>query len=325
MPEHNERGLARRPIGTTGLELPVLGFGMAPIGDMPETYGRAVPEEDAQATVRAALGSPFPFIDTSRNYGMGRSEERVGRVLSSMNGMPPDGVLSTKLDRDENDRLDRDRARRSLEASFAALNVDSVDILHIHDPEHCRDVDEVVREAVPELFRMREEGLCRAVGLAAGRIDVMMPIVREFPFDCLITHNRWTLVNANARPLLELAAERGIAVINAAPFASGALVQGAAKARRYAYQTPTEAMLEPLRAVEAVCREHGVPLGAAALQHSLRTPGIASTLVGAENASEVEQAIEWAMADLPDALWAALDAAGRTNDDPEATRDYVLG
>ena len=77
-------------------------------------------------------------------------------------------------------------------------------------------------------MRMREEGLADAVGLAAGRIDVMMPLLRDWDFDALITHNRWTLVNRNAGPMLELAAERGISVMNAAPYAGGALAKGAA-------------------------------------------------------------------------------------------------
>ena len=81
--------------------------------------------------------------------------------------------------------------------------------------------------ALAELIRIRDEGLADAVGLAAGRIDVMMPLLRDWDFDVLITHNRWTLVNRNAGPMLALAAERGIAVMNAAPYASGALAKGA--------------------------------------------------------------------------------------------------
>ncbi len=63
--------------------------------------------------------------------------------------------------------------------------------------------------AAEALMRIKEEGLATAVGLAAGRIDVMMPILRDFDFDVIITHNRLTLVNRNAEPLLALAAERG--------------------------------------------------------------------------------------------------------------------
>ena len=317
--------LARRRIGATGLEVPALCFGMAPLGDMPETYGHVTAEDEARATIRAALSSPFPFLDTSRNYGMGKSEARVGAVIREMEGLPADAVLSTKLDRDGDDRLDRDQARRSLEASLEALGVDRVDILHIHDPEHCRDVDEVVREAVPALFAMKEEGLCRAVGLAAGNVEVMAPILDAFPFDCMITHNRFTLVNRNAEALIERARSRGIAVLNAAPYAAGALVQGSRGALRYCYQEPTEAMLAPIRAVEEVCERHGTPTGQAALGFSLDDDRVASTLVGVASPAHVEQTVEWAMHPVPDALRDELSRLPATRDDPEATRNYTLG
>lgn len=317
--------LARRRIGETSLEVPAICFGTAPLGDMPETYGYTVSEEDARATVRAILGSPFPFLDTSRNYGMGRSEERVGAVISQMNGLPHGAVLSTKLDRDADDRFGRDQARRSLEASLKALNVDRVDILHLHDPEHCADVDEVVREAVPELLRIKEEGLATAVGLAAGKVDVMMPILAEFPFDCIITHNRFTLVNRNAEAMIDFARSRGASVLNAAPYAAGALVHGTARPTRYVYQEPTEVMLVPVRRVEEVCARHEAPLGAAALRFSLGEPRVTSTIVGVSSAEHVERTLKWAAMDLPEGLADDLAALPATTDDPEATRDYKLG
>ena len=317
--------LARRRIGATDLEVPVICFGTAPLGDMPETYGYTVSEEEARATVRAILASPFPFIDTSRNYGMGRSEERVGAVLLEMNGLPRDAVISTKLDRDADDRFSRDQARRSLEASLKALHLDRFDILHLHDPEHCADVDEVVREAVPELFRMKEEGLATAVGLAAGKVDVMMPILREFDFDCIITHNRFTLANRNAQEMIDFAVSKGMSVLNAAPYAGGAFARGSSQANRVVYQEATEEMLAPIRRVEEVCERRGASAGPAALQFSMRDERIASTIVGVSSPDHVEKTLEWAQADLPDALWQELAALPVSRDDPEATRDYKLG
>ena len=317
--------ISRVRIGRTELEVPAICFGMAPLGDMPETYGFVTDEDQARATIRAAFSSPFPFIDTSRNYGMGKSEARVGAVIRELEGKPADAVISTKLDRDADDRFTRDQARRSLEASLEALAVDRVDILHIHDPEHCADVDEVVREAIPELFAMKEEGLCDAVGLAAGKVDVMMPILREFDFDCIITHNRFTLVNRNANAMIDFARERGMSVLNAAPYAGGALAKGADATGRYVYQEASEAMLEPIRAVEAICARHETATGAAALALSLDDPRIASTLVGVSSPDHVEQTIEWAMTEIPDALHNELAAFPVSHDDPEATRNYTLG
>ena len=126
--------------------------------------------------------------------------------------MPKGAVLSTKLDRDmETNRFDAAQARRSLEASLKALGVDRVDILHLHDPEYAADLSEVTgpKGAIAELFRMKEEGLAEAVGLAAGRVDMMMPMLRDWDFDALITHNRFTLANRNAEAMIDFARAEG--------------------------------------------------------------------------------------------------------------------
>ena len=245
-------------------------------------------------------------------------------MVRELGGWPEGRVLSTKLDRDmESGRFDGAQARRSVEASLEALGRDRVEILHLHDPEHAAD-PAGVDGALAELMRMREEGLAGAVGLAAGRIDVMMPLLAAWDFDALITHNRWTLVNRNAGPMLELAAERGISVMNAAPYAGGALAKGAAHGR-YVYQEATEAMLAPVRRVEAVCARHGVPPGAVALQFSMRDPRIVSTICGVTRPERVEETLAWAEWPVPQAVWDELADLPVATDDPEATRDYRPG
>jgi D-threo-aldose 1-dehydrogenase len=317
----------KREIGGTGVWVPPIGFGTSGIGDMPDTYGYGVDEARALATVRAVLAMPDGFLDSSRLYGMGRSEERIGKVVRELGGWPEGRVLSTKLDRDAaTGRFDAGQARRSLEASLTALGVDRVDVLHLHDPEHAPGMDEIIGErgALAELFRMREEGLADAVGLAAGPTRVMMPLLRDWDFDVLITHNRYTLVNRNAEPMLELARELGIAVLNAAPYAGGALSKGASYGR-YVYQEATEGMLAPVRRVEEICARYGVPVGAAALQFSLRDPRITATICGVTRPERVQETLDWAAWPIGEEVWAELLALPFATDDPEATRDYKLG
>ncbi len=312
-------------IGNTGVSVPKVCFGTSALGDMPDTYGYAVDEERAKATVRAILAQPDGFADSSRNYGMGRSEERIGMVVRELGGWPEGRVLSTKLDRDmETGRFDADRAWRSLEESLEALGRDHVEILHLHDPEHARDLKEI-DAALGALMAMKEKGLAKAVGLAAGNIDVMMPLLRDWDFDATITHNRFTLINRHAEPLIALAAERGIAVFNAAPYGSGALAKGASSYGRLAYQDATDEMLAPVRAVEEVCARHGVPPGAAALQFSMRDPRIASTICGVSKPERVAQTLDWAAFPIADAVWDELMALPYGTHDLEATRDYKPG
>jgi aryl-alcohol dehydrogenase-like predicted oxidoreductase len=80
--------------------------------------------------------------------------------------------------------------------------------------------------ALGELFRIREEGLAKAVGLAAGKVGMMTPLLRDGDFDALITHNRFTLANRNDEEMLDFAQAKGIAALNAAPYAGGILAQG---------------------------------------------------------------------------------------------------
>ena len=312
-------------LGRTDLRVTPICFGTSGLGDMPGTYGYGVDEERALATVRAILEGPVNFLDTSRAYGMGRSEARVGAVIKELGGLPAGFVISTKLDRDmETLRFDAAQARRSLEKSLEALNVDHIQLLHLHDPEHAADLGEITAKggAIDELFKMKEEDLVDAVGLAAGRIDIMMPILKDWDFDALITHNRFTLTNRNAEPMIALAQERGIAVLNAAPYASGVLAKGTAEHPRYVYQEASDAMLEPVRKVEAVCARHGVPTGPVALQFSMREPRITSTICGVSKPERIEQTLEWARYDVPQAVWDDLAALPFSTDDPEATRDY---
>ena len=114
-------------------------------------------------------------------------------------------------------------------------------------------------------------------------------------------------------------------MLNAAPFAGGVLAKGARTSARYVYQEASEAMLEPVRAVEAICARHGVPPGAVALQFSMRDPRIASTICGVTRPERVQQTLEWAAWRIPDEAWDELLALPHSRDDPEATREYKLG
>lgn len=315
-------------IGQTGVSIPSLCFGTSGLGDMPVTYGYSTSAERASATLKHILQGPYPFLDSSRNYGDGRSEQRIGQAITDLGGLPEGAIISTKLDRDmETGRFDAARARESLEQSLTALKIDHVDILHLHDPEHAASVAEITGKqgALPELLRMKEEGLCKAIGLAAGRVDVMTPLIEEWDFDILISHNRYTLSNRNADALFDLAQSRDVVIMNAAPYAGGVLAKGTTEHPRYVYQEAGDDMLDPIRKIESTCAKHSVAPGAAALQFSLRDPRIASTICGVTRPERVEQTLEWATVAIPDELWQELNALQPSHDDPEATRVYKPG
>jgi D-threo-aldose 1-dehydrogenase len=318
----------RKKIGSTGLEVTSLCFGASSLGHMPDTYGYEVSEDRARRTLEAIFASEVNFIDTSNNYGFGRSEQRIGDAIRDRGGLPEGFVVSTKLDRDmETGRFDAARARQSLEESLSRLSLDRVHILHLHDPEHSRDLAEITGTggSIEELFRMKEEGLADAVGLAMGRNDMMSDILRKFPFDALISHNRWTLLNRSAGEMFDYAHSQGMAILNAAPYAGGVLAKGSAVMPQITYSPADDAALEPVRRIEALCAEHAAAPGAAALQFSLRDPRITSTICGVSKPERVTETLEWANAELPKELWEALMALPFDTVDPEAHRVYRPG
>lgn len=313
-------------LGKAPLNVSRICFGTSGLGDMPNTYGYSVDLERAHKTVEAIFDGPVNFLDTARNYAS--SEVRIGDVIKARGGLPDGFVLSSKLDRDmETTVFDASRARRSLEESLEALGLDSIPLLHLHDPEHVATLSDVTGPggALRELFKMKEEGLCQAVGLAAGVVDIMMPILRDWDFDALISHNRFTLLNRNAESMFDYAHSKGIAVINAAPYGAGVLAKGTSSYTRYVYQEATPEQLAPVRKIEAICAKYDIAPGAAALQFSMRDPRITSTICGVSKPERVQQTIEWANAPIPQEAWDELLALPYATDDPEASRDYKPG
>ena len=320
--------MEKREIGKTGVKVTPLTFGTSVASNMPETYGYEVGEERALETIRAVFDGPANCIDTSNNYGFGRSEELIGKVIRERGGLPDGFVVSTKIDRDmESERLDAARVRKSFEESMARLGLDRVEILHLHDPEYASDLKDVTGKggALEEMFKMKEEGLADAVGLAMGRIDIQLPLVRDWPFDIVLNHNRHTLLNRSAGELFDQAHRKGMAVFNAAPYAGGVLAKGSADMPRITYQTASKEELEPVRRIEAICADLGVDMGAVALQFSINDPRITTTVVGVSKPDRVAESTGWAQADLPAELWAEINKLPASVEDPEANREYRPG
>lgn len=309
-------------LGRTGLTVPNIALGTGgltngPAADTPEG------KETARATVRAILDSPINFLDTSRIYGRGRSEDRIGEVIRERGRLPDGFILATKLDLDfETRRFDGAAARRSLEASIKALGVDHFQILHLHDPEFIADKTDVTGPigSMAELMKMKEEGFCDAVGIGAGDVDVMMPLIRDWDYDVILTHNRFTLINRNAEEMIELALKRGAAILNAAPYGGGVFAKGSAAKPMYSYREAPSEVMAAIRQVEAVCAKHGVPPGAAALQFSMRDPRISSTVLGVSKPERVKETLEWAQWAIPDAVWDELRAVPFSRDNPQAAQ-----
>jgi D-threo-aldose 1-dehydrogenase len=314
--------LARKPFGQTGLSVPPIAVGCAPIGDMPDAFGYGVSEEDALATIRAALDSPIPYIDTAALYGDGESERRVGLVLRERGGLPANAFLQTKQGRNPKDNdYSGETVKRRMERSLELLGLDRVEVVYLHDQEWTTFEDAFAPGGPVEVLqRFRDEGVIGHLGVAGGPIPLQIQYIETGVFDAVIHHNRYTLLNRSAEPLIEAAAARGMAILNAAPYGSGVLVKGPDVYPRYAYQQASAEMIDRIRRFAAIADRHGVPLPAVALQFSTRDPRMTATIVGMSRPDRIADTLEYLTTPIPDALWEEIAGIPFDTNDPEEHR-----
>lgn len=304
------------PLGSTGLHVSEIGLGLAPIGGL---YAD-VDDERARATIDRGWDRGLRLFDTAPLYGYGRSERRtgaalhgraghvlatkVGRVLLSGNGdggqdfwAGVDPTLSPVFD------FSAAGIRRSLEDSLRRLGVDRVEIAHLHDPDD--HLDQAVREAYPELVRLKEEGLIGAIGAGANSGAVLSHLVEHTDLDVVLLAGRYTLLDRSGAGLLELAQAKGVPVIAAGVFNSGILADPK-PGSRFNYSEADPERLNRAMELQVRCEKAGIPLRAAAIQFAARHPAVAAVLVGVRAPEEVDDAVEMAALEIPEALWAEL-------------------
>jgi D-threo-aldose 1-dehydrogenase len=299
-------------LGGTGLAVTPICFGTSPLASMTQLYGYAVEEEGAVETVLAIFDSPVNFLDTSNGYGEGgTAERRIGEAIRRAGGLPSHVVLATKVDPDpRTGDFSGDRVRISLEESMERLGVDKIALLHLHDPERIPFEEGVARGGpVEALVDLREQGLVEHLGVAGGPVGLLQQYLDTGEFEVVLSHNRYTLLDRSAEPLFRLAVDRGLGVLNAAPYGGGMLSKGPSVQQKYAYGSRDDRIRKAAEAMEAACRRYDVPLAAAALQFSMRSELIDATVVGVSSPQRIAQTIELARADIPDELWSELDQA----------------
>ena len=301
----------RRPLGRTGLEVSPVCIGTSPLASMPEHYGYEVGEQRAEETISAALRGPFNFIDTSNNYGDGAAERYIGNMLAAAGGLPPGFVLATKVDaHPDTGDFSGERVRRSAEESLERLGLDRVQLMYLHDPELHLSFAEAMAPggAVEALVQLRDQGMLGRLGVAGGQVQLLRDFIATGLFDIVLCHNRFTLVNRSAEPLMDDAGQREVAFVNAAPYGGGILARGPGAQPRYAYEPAGEVIRNAVRAMQRACAARDVPLAAAALQFSVREPRVASTVVGVSEPSRIDETATLMAQQVPDELWAELDS-----------------
>jgi len=298
-----------------------LSLGTAPLGGL----FKKVAEPESDAMIRAALDAGIAYIDTAPLYGYGVGEIRVGRGIKGHHRQP---AISTKVgrllrpgknqehekfpDSDPNIEIYFDYSasgiRRSLEESLQRLGRDSVEIVYIHDADSW--VEDAINVVYPELHKMREEGLLKAIGIGMNWCPTSISIMENTELNIALIAGRFTLLDQSAQnELYPLALEKKVSIIAAGVFNSGVLanpVEGA----HYDYEPASQEILEKARAIGKFLERYDVSLPAAALQFPLRHPAVTSVLTGAGSVEELRSNIAHFDTELPDELWSEMEKAG---------------
>ena len=208
--------MEKRPLGKTGLDLTVLSFGASSLGQ----EFRGVDISEALRSVRVALDLGMNFIDTSPYYGRGMSEMMLGRVLPDV---PRDSYyLGTKLGRYAPQHFDFSarRVTESVDISLERMKVDYLDLVLCHDVEFV-EMSRIVAETLPALRKQVELGKVRHIGVSGYPMKMFKYILANAEIDALLSYNHYTLQNDMALQLVSPCREKGVGIINAAPFRPG--------------------------------------------------------------------------------------------------------
>lgn len=319
------------PCAGSGLRL---GLGGAPLGNLFST----VTDEDARALVDTAWISGCRSFDTAPHYGNGLSERRLGDALRRH--PRDDFVLSSKVGRllmpaaaaprAQNGYVDllpfrqawdfsAAGTRRSVEDSLQRLGLARLDVAYVHDPDAATQgarapqvLRQVLRETLPALRQLKQEGLVRAIGLGTNDVTVVLQVLREAEIDVLMLAGRYSLLDHDAlAELLPLCVGRGVRIALGGVFNSGILATGTkGAAATFNYGPAGRQWLERTARIEVVCEAHGVPLRAAALQFPLAHPAMDIVMLGARHGAEWDDATAMLQHPITAEFWAALRAEG---------------
>ena len=282
-----------RPLGKTAIELSWLSYGASSLGQ----EFRPVDLNEAIRSVHVALELGMNFIDTSPYYGRGMSECLLGVALR---GVPRDRYyLGTKLGRYAPRHFDFSARRvvESVDISLERMGVDYLDIILCHDIEFV-DMSQIVQETLPALRKIQEQGKVRFIGVSGYPMNIFRYVLDRAPLDVVLSYNHYTLQNTMLADLVPYLRQKGVGIMNAAPFSARLLTN-----------LPLPVWHKSTEEVRAICRraaEHcssrGVDIAQLALQYSIANSEMATCIVGSANPENVRKWVEWSQAPLDERL-----------------------
>ena len=292
-----------RPLGNSDLHITPLGIGAWAMGGGGWAFAwGSQDDQDSTAAIHAALDAGINWIDTAAIYGLGHSEEVVGRALAGRANRP---YVFTKCERvwDQDRKIGKslkaDSIRREVEASLRRLNIDVIDLYQIHWPEPEEDVE----EGWSTLAALKTEGKVRWIGVSNFNAAQMRRAQAIAPVTSL--QPPYSMLSPEIEEsILPHAAAHNIGVIVYSPMKSGMLSGKMTRERIAAmpeddFRRRTAPFNEPkltrnLELVEllrSIGQRHGRTPGEVAIAWTLRNPTVTAAIVGMRSAAQVEGVI----------------------------------
>lgn len=294
-----------RPLGTSGLHITQVGFGAWAIGGGGWAGGWGSQDDaDSVAAIKHAVGRGINWVDTAAIYGLGHSEEVVGRALHDIptaerplvftkGGLIPD---RSRPFEDAQNNLRPESIRKEVEASLRRLGIDRIDLYQFHWPDRGTPVE----ESWAEMARLIQEGKVRAGGVSNFSVAMLERAERVRHVDSL--QPPFSLIHRQAAAdVIPWSAAHGTGVIVYSPMQSGILTDAFSRERLERmdaddwrrrdpeFQEPQLGRNLALRdALLPIATRHGVSIAAVAVAWTLSWPGVSGAIVGARSPKQVD-------------------------------------
>jgi len=330
--------IKKRKIGNTDLEVSELGMGTAPIGGWPVV----VSPDQAHGTLNAAWENGIRYFDTAPLYGSGMAEERLGKFLKEKKRN--EFVVATKIGRlvvpslEGNEKFkgqdpnkdtvfdfSYDGVMRSYEESLKRLQLDSVDVLHLHDPDNHPDhLGEAKKGAIKAMIKLKEEKAVKALGCGLNQNEMLVELSKEGCFDCFLLAGRYTLLDQSSLDeLIPLCKSNNISLVLGGVFNSGILIEPSPNtyfdytqldelwfenAKKNLVRIPknfesAEYWLNKAYKLRDACKNYDFSLKRAAIQFPYANDVVATAILGMGSSKEVEENISDYEKKIPLEFW----------------------
>jgi aryl-alcohol dehydrogenase-like predicted oxidoreductase len=288
-------------LGSAGPDITRIGLGTWAIGGAGWQFAWGAQDDaDSIAAIRRALDLGINWIDTAAVYGLGHSEEMVGRAIEGRR----EGVLvatkcSRVLDPDGAivGRLRAESVRGELEASLRRLRTDRIDLYQVHWPV---PDDRELEEGWAEIAKAVREGKVRWAGVSNFSVEQLKRVQAIHPVTSL--QPPFSMLRRGVeQDLLPFCAANGIGVICYSPMQAGLLTGAFTRERAAAlpaddwrrnspfFKEPgLSANLAVVDGLRVIAARRGCPVGEVAIAWVLRQPGVTGAIVGARRPEQIE-------------------------------------